>query len=357
MATITITGSGFTGATQCFFGLTAAGITVNSIGTTFIAIPPAASAGGVTLTVIHPGGSASYYPYTYVGSPTITSLGSTMGSIIGGTRIKIIGTNFYDRSEAAFPGFSCGVTFGTTSANAILGGTTWANITAPAASLTGPVEIKFRTPSGIATGLTFTYIDYCTCPVDFTNEICATATGDCIEAHGLTGCNCCACCEAMCDYDPQCCDTGWNETCVDNLILFTECSHLLQGACCVKFNDAGISYGICLGSGMTLGDCQGLVDNLNTNNEVFPWNFNYTVHWTQNKTCKTGCDIFCPESMGVMYYDDGFKCGVPESTNCGANCAQMFGYCGGCVSDYCTCNSETDPDWCIDFCGPDIGGA
>lgn len=369
MSEITITGSGFTGAVQCFFGLTAVGITVNPEGTTFISIPPAVGPGGVTLTIKHAGGTATFYPYTYVGSPTTTSLGSTMGTINGGTRVKIFGSNFYDRSAVSFPGFSCGVTFGITySASALIGGTTWSIVTTPSSSVTGGMTFKFRTPTGTAVGLTFTYIDYCGCqtPSDaYVHSSCITSTGECYNSYagtGISGCNCCACCEAVCAHTPLCCGENsgfeWDNNCADLVTsaapgsdIYDACKHLMQGACCVKFNSAGLSYGICLGSEMTSTECSDLVTNLDNKNSGFPWNFPYTINWAQNKTCETGCDVFCNEEF--MYYDEEFKCGIPPVDTC-SPCGPIFGYCGGCIVDYCNCDGS-DPEWCASLCDSDTG--
>ena len=41
MALVTVVGTGFTGATQCFFGSTAVGISLNADGTSFTCTPPA----------------------------------------------------------------------------------------------------------------------------------------------------------------------------------------------------------------------------------------------------------------------------------------------------------------------------
>ncbi len=47
---------------------------------------------------------------------------------------------------------------------------------------------------------------------------CATATGECGEAHGGLGCNDPACCEAVCQFNPLCCEFAWDETCVQGAV-------------------------------------------------------------------------------------------------------------------------------------------
>ncbi|MBC23170.1 MAG: hypothetical protein CMJ32_04555 [Phycisphaerae bacterium] len=39
--------------------------------------------------------------------------------------------------------------------------------------------------------------------------------GDCCEANGTPGCNDLDCCADVCDTDPFCCDTEWDQTCAD----------------------------------------------------------------------------------------------------------------------------------------------
>jgi hypothetical protein len=44
---------------------------------------------------------------------------------------------------------------------------------------------------------------------------CSTSAGDCVAVHPTGGCNIVSCCEAVCGFLPSCCDTGWDQTCVD----------------------------------------------------------------------------------------------------------------------------------------------
>ena len=69
---VTITGTGFTGATAVDFGTTAATITANT-GTSITATSPAGSAGTVDVTVTTPGGTSATSTadqYTYIAAPT-----------------------------------------------------------------------------------------------------------------------------------------------------------------------------------------------------------------------------------------------------------------------------------------------
>lgn len=44
---------------------------------------------------------------------------------------------------------------------------------------------------------------------------CAGATGDCYSPHPDPGCEDSGCCNIICDFDPFCCNTSWDEICVD----------------------------------------------------------------------------------------------------------------------------------------------
>ena len=48
-----------------------------------------------------------------------------------------------------------------------------------------------------------------------TNPICGTSTESCTEVHSTGGCNLVACCEDVCNFNPLCCDIGWDQGCVD----------------------------------------------------------------------------------------------------------------------------------------------
>ena len=92
---VTITGSNFVGATGVTFGgVNATSFTVNSA-SQITAITPARVAGGVTVDVITPGGTArAAQVYTYVAAaPIISSVSPNTGTTTGGTTITITGAN------------------------------------------------------------------------------------------------------------------------------------------------------------------------------------------------------------------------------------------------------------------------
>ena len=164
MALVTVVGTGFTGATQCFFGSTAVGISLNADGTSFTCTPPAGE-GTVSIGITSAYGAAivgtGVFGYTYMGMPTTTSLGPTMGPLAGGTSVVIVGANFYDRSSTTFPGSTLPVAFGiTASTGGVITSTTSVTVAAPAfAGITGgAVTVNLNTPTGTASNLTYTYI-------------------------------------------------------------------------------------------------------------------------------------------------------------------------------------------------------
>ncbi len=60
---------------------------------------------------------------------------------------------------------------------------------------------------------------------------CGSGAGDCCSANGTPGCNDEACCQAVCECDPFCCDDEWDEMCAGQgltgdcgaAVLCTEC--------------------------------------------------------------------------------------------------------------------------------------
>jgi hypothetical protein len=93
---VTITGTGFTGATVVSFGATAAAsFTVNS-GTSIVAIAPAGTSGSIDVTVTGPGGTSTtsttdIYKYK---APTVAGVSPNSGSTAGGASVTITGSGF-----------------------------------------------------------------------------------------------------------------------------------------------------------------------------------------------------------------------------------------------------------------------
>ena len=107
--TVTIRGSGFTGASKVLFGPTASNFTVNS--DTQITVVSPAGSGTVHVTVITPGGTSvtsNADQFTYLAvppkvvSPKIERITPTSGSTTGMTVVLIWGSGFTDASKVLF---------------------------------------------------------------------------------------------------------------------------------------------------------------------------------------------------------------------------------------------------------------
>jgi hypothetical protein len=107
---VTILGTGFTSATGVSFGSVAADFTVNSDGS-ITAYAPTEAAGTVDVTVTTYNGTsaastADHYTYTAASAPTVSALGTTLGSTAGGTLVTLTGTGFSSASEIDIGGAS-----------------------------------------------------------------------------------------------------------------------------------------------------------------------------------------------------------------------------------------------------------
>jgi hypothetical protein len=150
---VTITGTGFTGATAVDFGTNpATNLTV--VNDTTITADSPAGTGIVNVTVTTPGGTSptsQANQFTYTAAPTVTGLSPTSGPAAGGTLVTITGTGFTGASA---------VDFGTTAATNfnVVNATT---ITADSPPGTGTVNVTVTTPGGTSPASQagqFTYI-------------------------------------------------------------------------------------------------------------------------------------------------------------------------------------------------------
>ncbi|MCH8150727.1 MAG: hypothetical protein IH987_22605 [Planctomycetes bacterium] len=48
------------------------------------------------------------------------------------------------------------------------------------------------------------------------NQVCASARGTCFAEHESPGCDIESCCLAVCEFDPVCCTVSWDEVCVSH---------------------------------------------------------------------------------------------------------------------------------------------
>ncbi|MDH6628971.1 hypothetical protein M2271_006806, partial [Streptomyces sp. LBL] len=102
--TVTLTGTGFTGATAVSFGgVAATSFTVNSA-TQITAVTPPHTAGTAAVTVTAPGGTSNALTFTYLGFPSVTGLSPTQGPVSGGTTVTLTGTGFTGATAVSFGG-------------------------------------------------------------------------------------------------------------------------------------------------------------------------------------------------------------------------------------------------------------
>ncbi len=101
--TVTLTGSGFTGATAVKFGTFTTTFAVVSP-TQMTAVAPAGALGTVNITVITPGGTSNGVLYTYLNPPTLTAVTPNQGPTAGGNTVTLTGTNFTGATAVTFGG-------------------------------------------------------------------------------------------------------------------------------------------------------------------------------------------------------------------------------------------------------------
>jgi uncharacterized repeat protein (TIGR02543 family) len=157
--TVTITGTGFIGATAVNFGSTAATSYTVVSDTEITAISPAGSAGNVDITVTTAGGTSTtgsvdqftYNTGTSAAAPTVTAVSPSSGTTLGGTTVTITGTGFTGATA---------VQFGSTAAtNYTVDSDTQITATVPAGTA-GAVDITVITPNGTSSTSTVDQYTY-----------------------------------------------------------------------------------------------------------------------------------------------------------------------------------------------------
>ncbi|MCX4820442.1 IPT/TIG domain-containing protein [Streptomyces sp. NBC_01142] len=145
--TVTLTGTGFTGATAVTFGSTpATSYTVNSANQ-ITAVAPAGT-GAVPVTVTTPNGTTGSVFFFYVGAPSLTSVSPSQGPTSGGTTVTLTGTGFTGATAVTF-GSTPATSYTVNSAN---------QITAVAPAGTGTVALKVTTPGGTSNSVFYIYL-------------------------------------------------------------------------------------------------------------------------------------------------------------------------------------------------------
>ncbi|MGW9118094.1 IPT/TIG domain-containing protein [Streptomyces sp. NPDC055663] len=139
--TVTLTGTGLTGATSVRFGTTAAAfITVSDAQVT--AIAPAAPAGPLSVTITTAGGTSAGISYTYVAAPVLNSVAPAQGPLAGQNTVTLSGTGFTGTTSVRF-GVNAAISFTFVSATQL-------TAVVPTGG-PGPVAVTVTTPGGTST--------------------------------------------------------------------------------------------------------------------------------------------------------------------------------------------------------------
>ncbi|WP_234355949.1 IPT/TIG domain-containing protein, partial [Kitasatospora aureofaciens] len=146
--TVTVTGSGFTGATAVRFGAVAAPSFTVVSATQITATAPAGVPGPSGVTVTTAGGTSLPVPYYYLTNPQLTAVVPDEGPVLGGTTVAVTGSNLLGATAVRF-GAVAAPSFTVVSATQI-------TATAPAGS--GTVQVTVTTPGGTSNGVAFTYV-------------------------------------------------------------------------------------------------------------------------------------------------------------------------------------------------------
>lgn len=150
--------------------------------------------------------------------------------------------------------------------------------------------------------------------IDCAAECACAAPGDCCTAATTAGCSVAACETCVCALDAFCCDTAWDDICVDEAATAcpTECGcqPSTGGECCVTATTPGCAVAAC-------------------------------------ETCVCTLDAFCCETswdevcVGEAANECQADCGCDPGTNTGTNCVEVFNCFFGCTTQACA-------DACLD---------
>ncbi|MFR9754097.1 IPT/TIG domain-containing protein, partial [Nocardia sp. 004] len=144
---VTLSGTGFTGATGVDFGGVSA-VSFTVVSDTQITATVPAGTGTVAVTVTTAGGVSNSVSYTYVAAPTLTSVVPGSGPEVGGNSVTLSGSGFTGATAVLFGGVSA-VSFTVVSDT---------QITAVVPAGTGTVEVTVTATGGTSNGVLYTYV-------------------------------------------------------------------------------------------------------------------------------------------------------------------------------------------------------
>ncbi|MCA9284170.1 MAG: hypothetical protein KDA22_03075 [Phycisphaerales bacterium] len=138
------------------------------------------------------------------------------------------------------------------------------------------------------------------------NELCpgvcgSGSSGDCFVPNGTPGCNDAACCDAVCNQDPFCCEKNWDSTCsiiagfvCESGEMF-ECGDAAAGDCFVAH----------LGSACSDGPCCTAVCQLDAS--CCSGNWDTICVALANSLCLAACEVPCPNGAVIESEDCGIR--------------------------------------------------
>ena len=146
---VTITGTGFTGATDVTFGGTSAASVIVDSDTQITAVTPLHAPGSVDVIVLSPNGNSAPGLFTFNPLPVASALTPDNGPETGGTAVTITGTGFTGATS---------VTIDAIPVPYVVVDDTTVTFTTPAHAV-GPVPVVVTGPGGASAPLDFTFTD------------------------------------------------------------------------------------------------------------------------------------------------------------------------------------------------------
>ena len=141
--TVTVSGTGFTGATAVDFGTSNPGTSIDVISSTSLTVVAPSGSGTVDVTVTTPNGTSAVNApsdqYTYNALPTVTGVSPNNGPQSGTNTVTVSGTGFTGASAVDFGAANPGTSIDVISST---------SLTVVAPSGTGTVNVTVTTPNG-----------------------------------------------------------------------------------------------------------------------------------------------------------------------------------------------------------------